>query len=118
MEERTILTALGSIVDSLGTLSLVATAPDDPLALPEPPSAEQTAAYEAHVSAIKGQVDAGYHNLLAMSARDYQAGYADRAGLYLLEFLGKLKEEPDHDRNFSAAGQRTLATYVANLREL
>ena len=118
MEERTILTALGSIVDSLGTLSLVATAPDDPLALPEPPSAEQTAAYEAHVGAIKGQVDAGYHNLLAMSARDYQAGYADRAGLYLLEFLGKLKEEPDYDRNFSAAGQRTLATYVANLREL
>ena len=118
MEERTILTALGSIVDSLGTLSLVATAPDDPLALPEPPSPEQTAAYEAHVNAVKAQVDASYHDLLAMSVRDYQAGYADRAGLYLLEFLGKLKDEPDYARNFSAEGQSTLATYVADLREL
>ena len=118
MEERTILTALGNIVDSLGTLSLVATAPDDPLALPEPPGPEQIAAYETHVSAVKDQVDASYHSLLAMSARDYQAGYADRAGLYLLEFLGKLKEEPDYDRTFSAEGQRTLATCVADLREL
>ena len=118
MEERTILTAMGNIVDSLGTLSLVATAPDDPLALPEPPSSEQTAAYEAHVDGIKAEVDAGYHNLLTMSVRDYQAGYADRAGLYLLEFLGKLKEEPDYDRNFSAAGQNTLTRYVADLREL
>ena len=118
MEERTILTAMGNIVDSLGTLSLVATAPDDPLALPEPPNAEQTAAYEAHVNRIKAEVEAGYHSLLAMSARDYQAGYADRAGLHLLEFLGKLKEEPDHDRNFSAEGHNALARYVADLREL
>ena len=118
MEERTILTAMGNMVDSLGTLSLVATAPDDPLALPEPPAPEQTAAYEAHVSAIQAQVDTSYYNLLAMSARDYQAGYADRAGLYLLEFLGKLKEEPDFDSNFSAEGQNILATYVADLREL
>ena len=118
MEERTILTALGNIVDSLGTLSLVATAPDDPLALPEPPGPEQTTAYDAHVNAIKAQVDASYHSLLVMSMRDYQAGYADRAGLYLLEFLGKLKEEPDYDRSFSVEGQRTLATYVADLREL
>ena len=63
MEERTILTALGNIVDSLGTLSLVATAPDDPLALPEPPNAEQTAAYEAHVSAIKARADASRADL-------------------------------------------------------
>ena len=118
MEERTILTAMGNIVGSLGTLSLVATAPDDPLALPEPPSSEQTAAYETHVNAVKDQVDASYHALLAMSVRDYQAGYADRAGLYLLEFLGKLKEEPGYARNFSAEGQSTLATYVADLREL
>jgi hypothetical protein len=118
VEERTILTALGNIVDSLGTLSLVATAPDDPLALPEPPAPEQVAVYETHVSAIKAQVAASYHSLLGMSVRDYQAGYADRAGLYLLEFLGKLKEEPDYDRNFSAGGQRTLATYIADLREL
>ncbi len=118
MEERTILAALGNIVDSLGTLSLVATAPDDPLALPEPPGPEQIAAYEAHVSVVKDQVDAGYHPLLAMSVRDYQAGYADRAGLYLLEFLDKLKEEPGHARNFSAEGQRALAMYVADLREL
>ena len=118
MEERTILTALGNIVDSLGTLSLVATAPDDPLALPEPPGPEQIAAYETHVSSVKDQVDASYHSLLAMSVRDYQAGYADRAGLYLLEFLGKLKEEPDYGRKFSVEGQRTLATYVADLREL
>ena len=118
MEERTILTALGNIVDSLGTLALVATAPDDPLALPEPPGPEQAAAYEAHASAVKTQVDPSYHSLLAMSVRDYQAGYADRAGLYLLEFLGKIEDEPDYARNFSAEGQRTLATYVADLREL
>ena len=118
MEERTILTVLGKMVDSLGTLSLIATAPDDPLALPEPPDPQQTAAYEACVSAVKAQVDARHHGLLAMSARDYQAGYADRAGLYLLEFLGKIKEEPGYARHFSAEGQRALAAYVADLREL
>ena len=59
-----------------------------------------------------------YHDLLAMSMRDYQAGYADRAGLYLLEFLRKLAEEPDYDRNFSGDSQRALARYVVDLREL
>ena len=118
MEERTIITALGNIVDSLGSLSLVATAPNDPLALPEPPGSEQTATYEGHVSLVKAQVDPSYHELLAMSARDYQAGYADRAGLYLLEFLRKLAQEPEYDRNFSADSQRALARYIADLREL
>ena len=118
MEERTIITALGNIVDSLGSLSLVATAPNDPLALPEPPGSEQTATYEAQVSLVKAQVDPSYHELLAMSTRDYQAGYADRAGLYLLEFLRKLAQEPEYDRNFSADSQRALARYIADLREL
>ena len=118
MEERTIITALGNMVDSLGRLSLVAIAPDDHLALPEPPGTEQTATYEAQVSLVKAQVDASHHGLLAMSARDYQAGYADRAGLYLLQFLGKLAEEPGYDRNFSDESQRSLARYVADLREL
>ena len=118
MEERTIVTALGNMVDSLGNLSLVAIAPDDPLALPEPPGSEQAATYEAQAAVVKGQVDAGYHDLLAMSARDYQAGYADRAGLYLLEFLRKLSEESDYDRNFSDDSRRALARYVVDLREL
>ena len=118
MEERTIVTALGNMVDSLGRLSLVAIAPDEPLALPEPPGSEQTAAYEAQADLLKAQVDARYHDLLGMSARDYQAGYADRAGLYLLEFLRKLAEEPDYDRNFSEESQRALARNVADLREL
>ena len=118
MEERTIVTALGNMVDSLGRLSLVAIAPDDPLALPEPPGSEQTATYEAQAGLVREQVDAGYHDLLAMSMRDYQAGYADRAGLYLLEFLRKLAAEPEYDRNFSGDSQRALARYVADLREL
>ena len=118
MEERTIVTALGNMVESLGTLSLVAIAPDDPLALPEPPGAEQTATYEAQAGLVKAQVDASYHDLLAMSTRDYQAGYADRAGLYLLEFLRKLAEEANYARDFSEESQRALARYVADLREL
>ena len=118
MEERTIITAMGNMVDSLGSLSLVATAPNDPLALPEPPGSEQVATYEAQVNLVKAQVDASYHDLLAMSARDYQAGYADRAGLYLLEFLRKLAEEPEYDRNFSNENQLALARNVADLREL
>ena len=118
MEERTIITTLGNIVDSLGSLSLVAIAPNDPLALPEPPDSEQTATYETQVSLVKAQVDASYHELLTMSARDYRAGYADRAGLYLLEFLRKLAQEPEYDRNFSADSQRAMARYIADLREL
>lgn len=118
MEERTIITALGNIVDSLGSLSLVAIAPNDPLALPEPPGSDQTATYETQVGLVKAQVDASYHELLAMSVRDYRAGYADRAGLYLLEFLRKLAEEPEYDRHFSADSRRALARYIADLREL
>ena len=118
MEERTMLTALANMVDSLGSLSLVAIAPDDPLALPEPPGPEQTSSYETQVSQVKTQVDATYHDLLAMSARDYRAGYADRAGLYLLEFLRKIAERPDYERSFSDDGQRALARFVADLREL
>ena len=118
MEERTMLTALGNMVDSLGSLSLVAIAPDDPLALPEPPGPEHISAYEAQISQVKTQVDTTYHDLLAMSARDYQAGYADRAGLDLLEVLRKLAESPDYNRSFSDDGQRALARFVADLREL
>ena len=106
MEERTIISALGNMVESLGTLSLVAIAPDDPLALPEPPGAEQTATYEAQAGVVRAQVDASYHDLLAMSTRD------------LLEFLRKLPEEPDYARDFSEESQRALARYVADLREL
>ena len=106
MEERTIVTALGNMVESLGSLSLVAIAPDDPLALPEPPGSEQAATYEAQVALVKAQVDASFHDLLSMSARDYQAGYADRAGLYLLEFLRKFAEESDYDRNFSTTARK------------
>ena len=119
VEERTILTALGNIVDSLGTLSLVATAPDDPLALPEPPSAEQTAAYEAHVNADRGRRwTRATTTCWPCRCATIRRATPTEPGLYLLEFLGKLKEEPDYNRNFSAEGQRTLATYVADLREL
>ncbi len=118
MEARTIITALGEIVSTLGAQSLVASAPDNPLALPEPPTPDQVTAYEAHIRAITASVDPAYHPLLTMSLRDYQAGYADRAGAYLIDFLGKLKEEPDYVQNLSPASHKQVEFYLADLREL
>lgn len=118
MEERTVISALGEIVRTLGALSLVTLQPDDPMALPEPPVPEEIAAYEAHITTITEHVDPSYQPLLAMSLRDYQAGYPDRAGAYLLEFLDKLMVEPDYAQRFSSESQGLLQFYRADLQEL
>lgn len=118
MEERTVITALENIVHTLGALSLTSTASDDPLALPEPPTPDEVAAYEVHITAIHEQVDPSYHPLLAMSLRDYRAGYPDRAGVYLVEFLDKLKGEAGFTQRFSPESQKQLDFYLADLREL
>jgi hypothetical protein len=117
VEERTIITALQEIARTLGALALVASYPDDPLALPEPPTPDEVAAYDAHITAIRAQVDASYHPLLAMSLRDYRAGYADRASAYLVEFLDKLKGEADFKR-WPPESQRQLESCLTALRDL
>jgi hypothetical protein len=118
VEERTVSTALEKIVHTLGALALTATASDDPLALPEPPTPDEVTAYEAHIAAIREQVDPSYHSFLAMSLRDYRAGYPDRAGVYLREFLDKLQSEAGFTQGVSPAFQKQLEVYLADLREL
>ncbi len=118
MEEQTVVTAIEAVAETLGTMALVLIHPEDPLALPEPPGSDQVNAYEGHLDAIKGQVDSGYHNLLEMSKRDFRAGYPDRAGAYLVEFLEKLMAEPNYSQNFSAEAQGKLDFSLRDLREL
>ena len=118
VEERTVITALQEIARTLGALALVASSPDDPLALPEPPTPDEVAAYDAHITAMRAQVDASYHPLLAMSLRDYQAGYADRASAYLVEFLERLKGETGLTQQLSPESQRQLEACLAALRDL
>ena len=118
VEERIVIQALEEMVHTLGALALTATASEDPLALPEPPTADEIATYEAHTAALRTQVAASYHPLLAMSLRDYRAGYPDRAGVYLLEFVEKLKGEEGFTQHFSAASQKQLDSYLAELQEL
>jgi hypothetical protein len=118
VEERTVITALQEIARTLGALALVAASPDDPLALPEPPTPDEVAAYDAHITAMRAQVDASYHPLLAMSLRDYRAGYADRASAYLVEFVDKLKGEAGFTQRWSPESQRQLEICRAALQEL
>jgi hypothetical protein len=118
VEERIVVTTLENIVRTLGALAAVALAPDDPLALPDPPTPEEAAAYEGYISTMKEQVKPSYHPLLAMSLRDYRAGYADRSGAYLMEFLEKLKSEPDFTQTFSPEAQTQLELCRGALTEL
>ena len=118
MEERIVVTTLENIVRTLGALAAVALAPDDPLALPEPPTPEEVAAYEGYIATMKEQVKPSYHPLLAMSLRDYRAGYADRSGAYLMEFLEKLESEPDFTQTFSPEAQKQLELCRGALTEL
>lgn len=118
MDEQTIVTALGELTSTLGTLALVSIHPDDPLALPEPPGADEISVYEGHINVLKAQVDPSYHNVLTMSLRDYRGGYPDRAGAYLIEFLEKVSQEPSYSQNFSAESQSKMNFYLADLREL
>ena len=118
MDEQTIVSAVGKLTSTLGTMALVSTHPDDPLALPEPPGADAIAVYEGHINVLKAQVEPSYHNLLSMSLRDYRGGYPDRAGAYLIEFLEKFSQEPSYSQTFSAESQRKMNFCLADLREL
>lgn len=118
MDEQTIVTAIEAVSSTLGTMALVLTHPEDPLALPEPPGSNDIAAYERHLNAVKAQVAPSYHPLLEMSTRDYRGGFPDRAGAYLIDFLQKMMEEPDYHQNFSAESQRKLDFCLRDLREL
>lgn len=118
MDENVIVASIEAVAETLGTMALVLIHPEDPLALPEPPGADITAAYDGHLDAIQGQVAADYHNLLEMSKRDFRAGYPDRAGAYLVEFLEKMMEEPDYGQKFSADAQGKLDFSLRDLREL
>lgn len=118
MDEHVVVTAIQAVAETLGTMALVLIHPEDPLALPEPPSADVVSAYEGHFDAIQGQVAEGYHNLLTMSKRDFRAGYPDRAGAYLVEFLEKLTAEPSYGQNFSTDSQGKLDFSLRDLREL
>ncbi len=113
-----IVTAIEAIAKELGTKALVLIHPEDPLALPEPPGADEIAVYEGHINAIKGQVAQSYDNFLTMSLRDYRAGYPDRTGAYLVNFLEKLMTEPNYSQNFSAESQGKLNFSLRDLREL
>ncbi|MGQ4807284.1 hypothetical protein NKDENANG_00628 [Candidatus Entotheonellaceae bacterium PAL068K] len=118
MDEHTIVQAVGEMANTLGSMALTITHPDDPLALPEPPGSDEIETYEGHINTLKAQVEASYHPLLNMSLRDYRAGYPDRAGSYLKDFMEKLIERPDYSQTFSAESQSQLDFYLTDLREL
>jgi len=120
MEEKTLLTELSFAIDTLKTLALVTLNVEEshPLALPEPPTPDKVATYERRMNAICEQVAPGLRPLPAASLRDYQAGFPDRAGSYLLELVNQLLREPEHAAAFSPAAQKRLQSCVMDLREL
>jgi len=120
MDEQTILTELVPVINSLKTLALVALDMEDahPLALPEPPEAEQVAEYERHTTAIAQQVDPRHRALLNASLRDYKGGFPDRAGKYLQELLTHFAEDPAYASAFSPSAQRRFKGFMADLQEV
>ena len=114
MNEQSFITALTEVSSVLGQLALEATEPDDPMSLPEPRDPDEVSAFERQISALQEQVDPGLHSLLKTTVRDYVAGYPDRCGAYLCEFLDKLKAEG----NFSAESQEQVEFLLTDLREL
>lgn len=118
MDEQAIVTSIEAVAETLSTMALVLIHPEDPLAIPEPPESDVVGAYDGHLDTITAQVDAGYHPLLTMSKRDFRAGYPDRAGAYLVEFLEKFMAEPGYSQNFSTASQGKLNFSLRDLREL
>jgi hypothetical protein len=120
MDENMVLKELGSAIDTLNTLALVALDMEEshPLALPEPPDANKVAAYEQHMNIITQQVATNHRSLLAKSLRDYRAGFPDRSGSYLLELVSKFLQEPEYATAFSPAARQQLEGYLNDLREL
>ena len=120
MDEKIILAELSPAVNSLKTLALVALDMDDahPLALPEPPSADEAAAYERHMTAIAQQVNPRHRALPNASLRDYKSGFPDRAGNYLRELVTQFVEAAEYASAFSPASQKQLKSLLADLQEL
>ncbi len=125
MSEQSFISALKGISDTLEQLALQATEPDDPLAYPEPRDDDEINAFQQNIEALRGyvsdvsdQADPKYNSLLNTTLRDYKAGYPDRCGAYMVEFLDRLKKEDSYARNFSAHSQGEVDTQLAGLREL
>ena len=114
MDEQTIVTALGEIANNLGALALASIHPEDPMALPEPPAADEISLFENYIDALRAEVEADLHPILAMAVRDYSAGFADRAGAYLIDFVEKLTAS----QTFSADAQGKINFSLSDLREL
>jgi hypothetical protein len=118
MNAPSFISALQEISNTLGQLSLQATEPDDPLAFPEPRSDDEIARFEQHLSVIRSQVDPTLHPLLKTALRDYNAGFPDRVGAYLVELIEKVQKEPAYVQDFSADSQQQVDFCLADLREL
>jgi len=118
VDEQAFISAMEGLTATLGQLALHTLAPDDPMAFPEPPDAEEIAEYERDITAARNQVDADLHKYLSMSLRDYRAGYPDRAGAYLVELLEKLQADPTYAQNVSEGAKRKISTCLLDLREI
>lgn len=119
MNETIFLGELRAAIDCLTSLAVAALDAEEshPLALPEPPTSGQVETYNQHIAAITQQVSASYQPLLAKSRRDYEAGFPDRAGSYLLELVSKLLQEPE-SAALTSDTQRQLERCLIDLREL
>ena len=118
MDEQAFVSSMEGLTATLGQLALHTLAPDDPLAFPEPPDAEEIVEYERNITTVRNQVGESLHKYLSMALRDYKAGYPDRSGAYLIEFLEKLQAEPGYDQDVSADAKRKISTCLADLREI
>jgi hypothetical protein len=118
MDDKSFISALHEISHTLGHLSLQVTEPDDPLAYPEPRTEAEIAHFEKQLSVIRSQVDEQLHPLLKTALRDYNAGFPDRVGAYLVELIEKVQKEPSYAQDFSADSQQQVNFYLTDLREL
>jgi hypothetical protein len=118
MNEQAVITALSSTAKTLKSLALVALDEDDPMAFPEPPEPGKIAEYEQHISTISAEVSPGHRPLLAASLRDYKAGFADRAGIYLLDFVKRLLQDPEYAKSMSPAGRQKIEACRQELADL
>lgn len=118
MNEDTFITALSGISNTLSQLSLHATEPDDPMAFPEPRSEAEISVFSGQLEVLRSQSPESHHSLLTTTLRDYKAGYSDRCGAYLVEFIEKLQAEPSYAQGISTDGQSKVNFYLIDLREL
>lgn len=118
MSEQSALTALATAAKTLKALALVALEEDDPMALPEPPEPEQVAEYEQLIAAISAVATPGHRALAAASLRDYKAGFADRAGIHLLDLAKNFLQESEYATTFSPAARQQIEDAAKDLSEL